>query len=120
MSTSAEAFASAEPMVHITGLHKEFGPLHILKGIDLDVAPGEVCVLIGPSGSGKSTLLRCINQLETFEAGEIWVGGQRVGYEHDPLPDGRLKRLSDKGIAAQRARVGMVFQRFNFHLEISR
>lgn len=47
MSTSAEAFASAEPMVHITGLHKEFGPLHILKGIDLDVAPGEVCVLIG-------------------------------------------------------------------------
>ena len=44
MSTSAEAFASAEPMVHITGLHKEFGPLHILKGIDLDVAPGEVCV----------------------------------------------------------------------------
>ncbi|MGQ8539434.1 ATP-binding cassette domain-containing protein, partial [Klebsiella pneumoniae] len=77
--------------------HKEFGPLHILKGIDLDVAPGEVCVLIGPSGSGKSTLLRCINQLETFEVGEIWVGGQRVGYEHDPLPDGRLKRLSDKG-----------------------
>jgi len=113
VSTSAEAFASAEPMVHITGLHKEFGPLHILKGIDLDVAPGEVCVLIGPSGSGKSTLLRCINQLETFEVGEIWVGGQRVGYEHDPLPDGRLKRLSDKGIAAQRARVGMVFQRFN-------
>ena len=80
MSTSAEAFASAEPMVHIAGLHKEFGPLHILKGIDLDVAPGEVCVLLGPSGSGKSTLLRCINQLETFEVGEIWVGGQRVGY----------------------------------------
>ena len=48
MSTSAEAFASAEPMVHIAGLHKEFGPLHILKGIDLDVAPGEVCVLLGP------------------------------------------------------------------------
>ena len=100
-------------MVRIKGLHKEFGPLHILKGIDLDVAPGEVCVLLGPSGSGKSTLLRCINQLETFEAGEIWVGGERVGYEHDPLPDGRLKRLSDKEIAAQRARVGMVFQRFN-------
>ena len=60
MSTSAEAFASAEPMVHITGLHKEFGPLHILKGIDLDVAPGEVCVLLGPSGSGKSPLFRRI------------------------------------------------------------
>ena len=113
MSTSTEASASAEPMVHITGLHKEFGPLHILKGIDLDIAPGEVCVLLGPSGSGKSTLLRCINQLETFEAGEIWVGGERVGYQRDPLPDGRLEKLSDKDIAAQRARVGMVFQRFN-------
>ena len=113
MTTSAAESARIEPMVRITGLHKEFGPLHILKGIDLDVAPGEVCVLLGPSGSGKSTLLRCINQLETFEAGEVWVGGERVGYEHDPLPDGRLKRLSDKEIAAQRARVGMVFQRFN-------
>ena len=113
MNTSVEAPVSTETMVHIRALHKEFGPLHILKGIDLDVAPGEVCVLLGPSGSGKSTLLRCINQLETFEAGEIWVGGERVGYERDPLPDGRLKKLSDKDIAAQRARVGMVFQRFN-------
>ena len=113
MTTSAAESARIEPMVCITGLHKEFGPLHILKGIDLDVAPGEVCVLLGPSGSGKSTLLRCINQLETFEAGEVWVGGERVGYEYDPLPDVRLKRLSDKEIAAQRARVGMVFQRFN-------
>ena len=64
MSTSAAESARTEPMVRIKGLHKEFGPLHILKGIDLDVAPGEVCVLLGPSGSGKSTLLRCINQLE--------------------------------------------------------
>ena len=71
MTTSAAESARIEPMVRITGLHKEFGPLHILKGIDLDVAPGEVCVLLGPSGSGKSTLLRCINQLETFEAGEV-------------------------------------------------
>lgn len=101
------------PMVQIRGLHKEFGALHILKGIDLDVAQGEVCVLLGPSGSGKSTLLRCINQLEIFEAGEIRVGGERVGFAEQPLTDGRLARLSEKQIAAQRARVGMVFQRFN-------
>ncbi|WP_257477829.1 amino acid ABC transporter ATP-binding protein [Acidipropionibacterium jensenii] len=100
-------------MVQISGLHKEFGALHILKGIDLDVSAGEVCVLLGPSGSGKSTLLRCINQLETFEAGEIWVGGDRVGFANEPLPDGRLARLTEKQIAAQRSRVGMVFQRFN-------
>jgi len=100
-------------MVQISGLHKEFGALHILKGIDLDVNAGEVCVLLGPSGSGKSTLLRCVNQLETFEAGEIWVGGDRVGFANEPLSDGRLARLTEKQIAAQRSRVGMVFQRFN-------
>ncbi|MCI1746677.1 MAG: amino acid ABC transporter ATP-binding protein [Acidipropionibacterium sp.] len=100
-------------MVQITGLHKEFGSLHILKGIDLTVSTGEVCVLLGPSGSGKSTLLRCVNQLETFQAGEIRVGGERVGFAEHPLPDGRLARLTEKQIAAQRARVGMVFQRFN-------
>ncbi len=105
--------APGSPMVQISGLHKEFGALHILKGIDLDVSAGEVCVLLGPSGSGKSTLLRCINQLETFEAGEIWVGGDRVGFANEPLPDGRLARLTEKQIAAQRSRVGMVFQRFN-------
>lgn len=101
------------PMVMVTGLHKEFGALHILKGIDLEVAPGEVCVLLGPSGSGKSTLLRCLNQLETFEAGEIRIGGERIGFAEDPLPDGRLRRLPASQIAAQRSRIGMVFQRFN-------
>ena len=101
------------PMVQITALHKEFGPLHVLKGIDLQVSAGEVCVLLGPSGSGKSTLLRCINQLETFQAGEIRVGGERVGFAEQPLADGRLARLTEKQIAAQRSRVGMVFQRFN-------
>lgn len=101
------------PMVAITDLHKEFGALHILKGINLNVSAGEVCVLLGPSGSGKSTLLRCINQLETFEAGEIRIGGERVGFAEKALPDGRLARLTERQIAAQRARVGMVFQRFN-------
>lgn len=105
--------ALGTPMVQISGLHKEFGALHILKGIDLQITSGEVCVLLGPSGSGKSTLLRCINQLETFEAGEIRVGGDRIGFAEQPLGDGRLARLTEKQIAAQRARVGMVFQRFN-------
>lgn len=112
-ASSASQLPAGNPMVRIRGLHKEFGALHILKGIDLDISQGEVCVLLGPSGSGKSTLLRCINQLETFEAGEVWVGGERVGFAEKPLADGRLARLTEKQIAAQRARVGMVFQRFN-------
>ena len=78
VTTSAAESARIEPMVRITGLHKEFGPLHILKGIDLDVAPGEVCVLLGPSGSGKSTLLRCINGLEGYQDGSIKLGGMTI------------------------------------------
>lgn len=105
--------AAQTPMVHVAGLHKEFGPLHILKGIDLDVGKGQVCVLLGPSGSGKSTLLRCINQLETFEAGSIRIDGELVGYQETSTRGGRLRRLPEKTIAAQRARIGMVFQRFN-------
>lgn len=105
--------ASETPMIHVAGLHKEFGSLHILKGIDLDVSKGQVCVLLGPSGSGKSTLLRCINQLETFEAGSIRIDGELVGYQETPTRGGRLRRLPEKTIAAQRARIGMVFQRFN-------
>ena len=105
--------ADQTPMVHVAGLHKEFGSLHILKGIDLDVGKGQVCVLLGPSGSGKSTLLRCINQLETFEAGSIRIDGELVGYQETPTRGGRLRRLPEKTIAAQRARIGMVFQRFN-------
>ena len=105
--------ADQTPMVHVAGLHKEFGSLHILKGIDLDVGKGQVCVLLGPSGSGKSTLLRCINQLETFEAGSIRIDGELVGYQETPTRGGRLRRLPEKAIAAQRARIGMVFQRFN-------
>lgn len=90
--------ADQTPMVHVAGLHKEFGSLHILKGIDLDVGKGQVCVLLGPSGSGKSTLLRCINQLETFEAGSIRIDGELVGYQETSTRGGgcagsRRKRL---------------------------
>lgn len=83
----------------------------MLKGVDLEVPQGSVCVLLGPSGSGKSTLLRCINELEQITGGEIWVAGERLGYRQDAT--GKLHRLSDKAIAEQRSHLGMVFQRFN-------
>jgi polar amino acid transport system ATP-binding protein len=103
--------ASGQPIVRIAGLRKSFGALEVLKGVDLDVAPGEVVVLIGRSGSGKTTLLRCINFLEEYEAGEISIAGESVAHKVDGK--GRRVRRSNKEIAAARAKVGMVFQQFN-------
>jgi polar amino acid transport system ATP-binding protein len=88
-----------------------FGDLHVLRGIDLEVTRGSVCVILGPSGSGKSTLLRCVNELEEITGGAIFVDGERMGYRQDAA--GRLHRLHPKVVAAQRSRIGMVFQRFN-------
>lgn len=99
-------------LIEIRGVHKFFGDLHVLRGIDLDIANGEVCVIMGPSGSGKSTLLRCLNQLETISAGEIFIDGELLGYRKDPST-GVLYDLTDKQIASQRSQIGMVFQRFN-------
>ncbi|GII99432.1 amino acid ABC transporter ATP-binding protein (PAAT family) [Sediminihabitans luteus] len=90
----------AEPVVRLTGVQKHFGDLHVLRDIDLAVAPGEVLVVIGPSGSGKSTLCRAINRLETIDEGEITVDGQ-------PLP------AEGRALARLRSEVGMVFQSFN-------
>ncbi|MER3603685.1 MAG: peptide ABC transporter ATP-binding protein, partial [Thermus sp.] len=87
------------PIVQIKGLEKWFGALHVLKGIDLEVAPGEKLVVIGPSGSGKSTLIRCINRLEDFQKGEVVVDGMNV--------------KEDKNLPKVRREVGMVFQQFN-------
>ena len=113
MSTSAQA-AAATPKVEISDLHKFFGELHVLRGIDLIVPPGSVTVLIGPSGSGKSTLLRCINELESIDAGRIKVDGELIGMrEVERRGRIELHALSDKARAAQRAKIGMVFQRFN-------
>jgi polar amino acid transport system ATP-binding protein len=98
------------PLVHAVNVHKSFHDNEVLKGIDLDVAQGEVVCLLGPSGSGKTTFLRCINQLETIDGGRIWVDGDLAGYEEK---GGRLHRLTEKAIAAQRREIGMVFQRFN-------
>ena len=101
---------NAAPLVKIRGLHKAYGPHHVLRGVDLDVARGQVVCVIGPSGSGKSTMLRCINALETPTAGSIEVAGDRIGVIER---NGRLHELSPKALAAQRAKMGMVFQSFN-------
>lgn len=98
------------PMVKAEGVHKSFGAAHILKGIDLEVAPREVFCLIGPSGSGKSTFLRCINHLEKINAGRLSVDGELVGYRQK---GDKLYELKDSEVALQRRDIGMVFQRFN-------
>ena len=102
--------AATTPMVLAEGVHKSFGHLEVLKGIDLQVAPREVMCIVGPSGSGKSTFLRCINHLERIDAGRLSVDGHLVGYRER---GGRLHELRDSEVAAQRREIGMVFQRFN-------
>lgn len=95
-----------EPIIQIRNLHKHFGETPALNGVDMDVYPGEVVVIIGPSGSGKSTLLRCINRLEEFDSGMIEV-------DNIPL-------TTAENINAIRTEVGMVFQSFNLfpHLTV--
>ena len=106
--------AAAVPMVELDEVHKAFGENHVLRGINLTVPTGSVCVMLGPSGSGKSTALRCINQLEEITGGAIYVDGELMGYkEIERGGKVRLQRLHPKIIARQRARIGMVFQRFN-------
>jgi polar amino acid transport system ATP-binding protein len=97
-------------MVDSREVWKSFGPLDVLRGVTLQVAPAEVMCLIGPSGSGKSTFLRCINALEQVDAGRLYVDGSLVGYDER---DGVLHEQSPRQAARQRRRIGMVFQRFN-------
>ena len=97
-------------MVKAEGVHKSFGRLEVLKGISLEVEPGEVMCVLGPSGSGKSTFLRCINHLEKIDAGRLWVDGELVGYRQD---GDKLHELPDAEVCRKRAEIGMVFQRFN-------
>jgi polar amino acid transport system ATP-binding protein len=98
--------------VRARNVHKSFDDVEVLKGIDLDVAPGEVVVVLGPSGSGKSTFLRCINHLEAIDKGSIMVGGEQMGYR---LHKGRLVKLPPRAITKQRRGIGMVFQQFNLY-----
>jgi polar amino acid transport system ATP-binding protein len=102
--------AIASPMLKSEALHKRFGKVEVLKGIDLEVKRGEVMCLLGPSGSGKSTFLRCINRLEQYEAGRLWVDGQLVGYRQS---GDKLHHLKHDEVAKARREIGMVFQRFN-------
>jgi polar amino acid transport system ATP-binding protein len=97
--------------VNIKNLHKSFGNLEVLKGIDLEVAQGEVVCILGPSGSGKSTLLRCINQLNSPAQGTVYINGDPIGFE--PLKNGDLKKANQTILARQRSRIGYVFQQFN-------
>jgi polar amino acid transport system ATP-binding protein len=106
----ATAGTSGGPLVRALNVHKAFHGTEVLKGIDLDVARGEVVCLLGPSGSGKTTFLRCINLLERIDGGRIWVDGELMGYAEK---GGHLYELPDKTIAAQRREIGMVFQQFN-------
>lgn len=98
------------PMIQAQQVHKSFGQLEVLKGIDLTVQPGQVTCLIGPSGSGKSTLLRCVNHLEKVTAGRLYVDGDLIGYREK---DGVLHEISERDASRQRADIGMVFQGFN-------
>lgn len=107
MTTAPENSAYA---VEVRGIHKSFGPLEVLKGVDLVVRPGEVTVIIGPSGSGKSTLLRTLNHLEKVDQGTVRVDGDLVGYRRK---GNKLHELSNKDILRQRSQIGFVFQNFN-------
>ncbi len=98
------------PMVKAEAVHKSFGRLEVLKGISLEVQPGQVMCILGPSGSGKTTFIRCINHLEQINAGRLWVDGELVGYRQS---GDKLYELPEREVARKRTEIGMVFQRFN-------
>jgi polar amino acid transport system ATP-binding protein len=97
-------------MVKAEAVRKRFARNEVLKGITLEVQPGEVLCLLGPSGSGKSTFLRCINHLEKIDSGRLSVDGELVGYREE---GGKLHELHESEVARKRAEIGMVFQHFN-------
>jgi len=109
-ATGSAAVAAPPAAVRLQGLRKSFGSNEVLKGIDLEVAQGEVVAIIGRSGSGKSTLLRCVNGLEAFQSGSLEVQGQALVHD-DP-----------QAMRALRQQVGMIFQSFNLfpHLSVGR
>lgn len=109
--TISPAINGDVPAIEINNLHKSFGTLEVLKGIDLKVTQGEVICILGASGSGKSTLLRCINQLTIQDQGTIQINGDPIGYE--ATPNGKMRKASQKKLAEQRSRIGYVFQQFN-------
>jgi polar amino acid transport system ATP-binding protein len=99
-----------EPLLRVIDLHKCFGANEVLRGVDLEVNPGETITIIGPSGSGKTTLLRCINYLERPTSGHVYIEDRLVG-EHWNGKD--YRHIGDRELAKERTEMGMVFQRFN-------
>jgi polar amino acid transport system ATP-binding protein len=101
---------SPDPLIRLDGVHKRFGALEVLRGVDLVVPPSATMAIIGPSGSGKSTLVRCINYLERIQGGTISVGDVRITAAGVERGSGRL---SGREIARYRTGIGMVSQSFN-------
>jgi len=108
---------TAVGQLEVHGVHKSYGTLEVLSGVDLVVRPGEVTVILGPSGSGKSTLLRVINHLERVDRGFVSLDGELIGYARK---GDTLRELKEKEILRQRTRIGFVFQSFNLfgHLTV--
>ncbi|CAN7676002.1 amino acid ABC transporter ATP-binding protein [Variovorax paradoxus] len=102
--------AAPPPVLRIQALHKRYGSHHVLRGIDLDVLPGDRIAIIGASGSGKSTLLRCLNFMEVPSAGQVVLKGRAVGR---PVPGSDTLRYGEAELSEVRKQVGMVFQQFN-------
>ncbi|NTH49174.1 amino acid ABC transporter ATP-binding protein [Agrobacterium rhizogenes] len=117
LSAPIEIRKTDVPLVRVEGLHKSYGVLDVLKGIDLIVRAGEKVSIIGPSGSGKTTLLRCINYIEKPTSGHIYINGRLLG---EKAVETEFVELGDRDLARQRAEIGMVFQRFNLfpHLTV--
>jgi polar amino acid transport system ATP-binding protein len=102
-----------DTLIRIRNLHKRFGALEVLKGIDIDVRAGERIAIIGSSGSGKSTLLRCINFMEMPTSGTIELDGVTLGAPRNGSAAGGERMYSERELCSVRERVGMVFQQFN-------
>ena len=104
------AATNMAPMIQVRNLHKSFGDLEVLKGIELEVSPGEIVSVIGPSGSGKSTMLRCLIHLEEVSRGTVEIEGAPIALE---LESGRQEQIGEHTIRRRCRKLGMVFQNFN-------
>jgi polar amino acid transport system ATP-binding protein len=101
---------ATDPLIRVDAVEKSFGSQKVLDGVSFEVASGDVCCIIGPSGSGKTTMLRCINRLETIDAGMVYFEGEPVGLR---VRGEKLYEMKPRELAEQRSRMGMLFQSFN-------